>query len=160
MSKVSNVFERVVVGAIIANVAVVLAGLVADDGPEEWLEVGHNLILGVFLAELTVHLRAHGWRFLRSPWGAFDTSLILLSLLPALGLDTSLLRLGRAARLAHLLRHVSGLRVLRLLRANASLVKLAGAASVALMLMMLGAAGTARADDDDPSTEICTAFNL
>lgn len=155
-----KLFEPFVTGAIVANVAVVLAGFVADEDLEEWLEAGHNVILVVFVIELAVHVRAHGLRFLRSPWGAFDATVIALSLLPALGLDTSLLRLGRAARLAHLARHVSGLRVLRLLRPNASAVKLVGAVSVALVVSVAGA-GVAGADDgDDDTTEICGALHM
>jgi hypothetical protein len=75
-----KVFERVVVSAIVANVAVVLAGFVADDGLVQWLEVGHNLILGVFVIELAADLRAHGWRFLRSGWGVrcdFDRPVVV-----------------------------------------------------------------------------------
>lgn len=106
MMRAGVVFERAITVAIVGNVVLVLGGLVVDDAYEEWLELAHNVILAVFLIELGIHLRIHGWRFLRSGWNAFDASLILLSLLPALGLDTALLRLGRAARLAHLGRHV------------------------------------------------------
>ncbi len=161
----AKLFERLVTGVILLNVAVVLAGLVAGEDLERWLEATHNAILAVFIAELAVHLRTHGLRFLRTPWGAFDATLIALSLLPALGLDTSLLRLGRAARVAHLLRHVSGLRVLRLrlLRPNASAVKLAAAGCVlaAAFVVVMGASPSARADDgDDDTTEICGALHM
>ena len=119
------------------------------------------MILAVFVIEMAVRVRARGLRFLWSGWGAVDCVVIGLSLLPALGLDSSLLRLCRTARLAHLLRHVPGLRVLRLVLPNASAVTLAAAATVTLMVAVMGAT-PARADDDDSSTEqeICGSLHL
>jgi hypothetical protein len=73
---------------------------------------------------MVVRLRDAGWRpreFLASRWNAFDSAVVALSLLPVFGPGTTLLRLGRLARLAHLLRHVSHLRLadLMLLRSRA-----------------------------------------
>ena len=67
-----------------------------------------------FVLEMVVRLRDAGWRpreFLASRWNAFDSAVVALSLLPVFGPGTTLLRLGRLARLAHLLRHVSQLRL-------------------------------------------------
>ena len=52
-----------------------------------------------------------GWRFLRRPFKAFDAVVILVSAMPMAGVDASLLRLARAARLMHFARHAGHLRV-------------------------------------------------
>lgn len=76
-------FERTVTAAIIANCAVLVAGQVID-GHEDTFESVHNTILAFFALELVVHLRVHGWRFLRRPINAFDALVIVVSALPAL----------------------------------------------------------------------------
>jgi Ion transport protein len=106
-------FEHAVLGVIVANTAVLLAGLMVDDH-EAAFEAAHDGFLGFFVVELALRLRAGGWRFLRKPLNAFDTGVIALSCLPVLGVDASLLRLARLARLLHLLRHLPHLRLLRL----------------------------------------------
>lgn len=104
-----RIFDRIIVGAILGNVALVVGGLVVSEDYEPWFELAHRMILGLFLVELADRLREKGWRFLRSPWGLFDATLIAASVLPALGLDASMLRLARAARLLHLARHLTHL---------------------------------------------------
>jgi hypothetical protein len=106
-------FEHAVAGVIVANTAVLLAGLVVD-GHESAFEMAHIGFLGFFAIELALRLRRAGWRFLRKPLNAFDTAVIVLSTLPVLGVDASLLRLARLARLVHLMRHLSHLRLIRL----------------------------------------------
>jgi voltage-gated sodium channel len=105
-------FDYAVAGVIVANTAVLLAGLMVD-GHEAAFETAHDGFLGFFAIELALRLRAGGWRFLRKPLNAFDTAVIGLSCLPVLGVDASLLRLARLARLVHLVRHVSHLRLIR-----------------------------------------------
>jgi hypothetical protein len=57
--------------------------------------------------------------------GSFDAVVVVLSFMPALGVDASLLPLARAARLLHLARHLTHLaprlRLARLLRVDALL---------------------------------------
>jgi ion transport protein len=68
-----------------------------------WLlffEMLHNSILAFFVFELLVRLRQAGTRrFLMGRWNSFDTVVIALSFLPVLGVDASLLRVARMARL-------------------------------------------------------------
>lgn len=100
------VFERIVAGAIIGNASLLLAGL-ALDGYEEWFELAHDGILGIFALELAVRLRVGGWGFLRRPLNVLDAAVIAVSFLPVLSVDAGLLRLVRAARLLHLAKHVA-----------------------------------------------------
>jgi hypothetical protein len=109
-------FDQLVAGVIAANAALVVAGLVVG-GHETTFEVAHTTILVFFVCELTFRLRGAGWRagrWLRRPWNAFDTAVILLSFLPVLGVGVTLLRVARLARVVHLTRHVAHLRLARL----------------------------------------------
>jgi hypothetical protein len=149
----ARVFERVVIAAIAVNAVVVVAAL-AVGGHEEVFEAVHNVILAFFAVELAVHLRAHGWRFLRRPVNAVDAALIVASALPALGADAGLLRLARLARLAHLGRHISGLRVLRLAVGGGRLVPVAAAVTAALLVVPVAHA------DPDSNDAVCVGFDL
>ena len=102
--------DRVVLAVIAANAVALVAGLVVD-GHERMFESMHDGIVAFFLVELVARLRAHGWRFLRRPLNAFDAAVILVSAMPLAGVDPSLLRLARAARLVHFARHAGHLRV-------------------------------------------------
>lgn len=103
-------FEHAVNTAIATNSVTVVWDFVAADPLVEYLEFG---CLAVFIAELFVRLHRTGWdglAFWRSPW-----NVIALSLAPALGADTSLLRLARVFRTAHWVRHAAHFRWLRYL---------------------------------------------
>jgi hypothetical protein len=106
--------ERVVLAVIAANAVALVAGLVID-GHERLFETMHEGIVAFFVVELLARQHAHRWRFLRRPLNVFDAAVILVSAIPALGVDASLLRLARAARLVHFCRHAAHLRLLRLL---------------------------------------------
>lgn len=99
-------FEHAVAGVILANTAILLAGLMVD-GHEEWFEIGHNACLAFFVFELALRLRASRWQ-----WNVFDALVIALSLMPMLGVEAALLRVARLARLVHFARHISHLRLL------------------------------------------------
>jgi len=79
-------------------------------------EFVHNLVLAFFVVELAVRFRRAGWRrFFIGRWNCFDAAVIALSTMPVLGVDASLLRVARMARMVHLMRHASHLRLSRLL---------------------------------------------
>jgi hypothetical protein len=108
-------FDPVVAGVIVFNTVVLVASLIVD-GHESLFEVVHNLVLAFFVVELLVRLRQAGARRFLIGWGnSFDAIVIALSFLPVLGVDASLLRVARLARLVHLMRHASHLRLSRLL---------------------------------------------
>jgi hypothetical protein len=103
-------FEAVVPAAILANSGVLGWG---------WIDHAHNVaaerigtcFLMLFLVEFVVRLRRAGWRWLTQPWNLLDATIILVALLPVVGDGITVLRLARAARLLHLGRHASHLRV-------------------------------------------------
>lgn len=108
-------FEAASTTVIVTNTAVVVWSLL-DHRHEQQLEHLETVCLAFFALELAVRMRMHGWSFVRRPWCIADTVIIGLSLVPMLGAGVAVLRVGRLARLVHLARHVSGLRVLRLMR--------------------------------------------
>ncbi|MGH3635677.1 MAG: ion transporter [Mycobacterium sp.] len=100
-------------GVIGLNVAVCATHLMID-GHDHTFETLEYAVLAFFAFELLVRLRAAKWNaatLLRRPLNAFDTVVIALSFLPALGAGLTLLRVARLARLLHLARHVSHLKV-------------------------------------------------
>lgn len=113
-------FERLVIGAIVAN-TIVLVWSFADTAHESLLEPIHTSFLLFFVGELLVRLHRNEWdlkRFVTGDggrWNAFDTIVVIVSLLPlvATGMDTTLLRVARLARVAHSVRHVGHLRLAR-----------------------------------------------
>jgi voltage-gated sodium channel len=106
--------EHAVASVIAVNAGVLVAGLMVD-GHERLFETLHDVIVAFFLLELLTRLAANGWRFFARPFNAFDAAVILVSALPLAGVDASLLRLARVARLLHFARHAAHLRLARLL---------------------------------------------
>lgn len=107
-------FERAVAGVIVANAVVLVAGLMVD-GHERLFEAAHNAIPRCVRGRVGVATAGGRLGVLAQPGGLFDAAVILLSCLPVLGVDAGLLRLARLARLLHLARHVSHLRLARVL---------------------------------------------
>jgi voltage-gated sodium channel len=107
-------FNRVVLGVIVVNAGLLVAGLVVD-GHERLFDTVHDVIVAFFVLELLARLRASGWRFLQRPFNAFDAAVIVVSALPFAGVDASLLRLARLARLLHFAKHAAQLRLLPVL---------------------------------------------
>jgi hypothetical protein len=103
-------FEAVVPAAILAN-SVVLGWGWIDHAHDVAAERIDTIFLVFFLVEFVVRLRRAGWRWLTQPWNLVDATIILLALLPVVGDGITVLRLARAARLLHLGRHASHLRV-------------------------------------------------
>lgn len=106
----TDIVERAVAGVIAINAGVLVAGLLIN-GHEELIEALHDGIVVIFMCELIVRLRLSGWRCLRRPANAFDAAVILVSALPLAGVDASLLRLARLARIVHFARHAAYLRL-------------------------------------------------
>ncbi len=113
----ASLFERSIIGLILLN-ALILgletdARLVANYGA--WFELGHHLILAVFIIEALLKISAVAPRFrlyFGDGWNLFDFSVIVLSLLPATG---ELAMVARLVRLLRVLRLISTLPKLRLI---------------------------------------------
>jgi voltage-gated sodium channel len=103
-------FEAVVPAAIVANSAVLGWGWI-DHAHDVAAERIDTCFLVFFLVEFVVRLRRAGWRWLTQPWNLLDAVIILLALLPVVGDGLTVLRIARLARVVHLGRHTSHLRV-------------------------------------------------
>jgi len=81
----------------------------------QWLEWGHDIILGLFIAEAALKITAVAprWRaYFGDGWNLFDFSIIVLSVIPATG---QLAMIARLARLLRVLRLISTIPELRLI---------------------------------------------
>lgn len=133
--RAERIFEHVATSVVMSNAGLV-AWSVLDHAHDELTERLETGCLIFFVGELLVRLARHRGAFLRQPWEVFDLLVIGLSLLPALGVDVTLLRvarLGRLARLVHLTRHLSGLRLLRFVRVDRLVPAAAACAAVLLV---------------------------
>ena len=101
-------FDQLVGAVIVANTAV-LGWQLVDHRHEFAFEVVHHVILAVFFLELVTRLAVGNW----GKWETFDAAVIGLSFLPILGGGLLVLRVARLARLLHLGRHASNLRLIR-----------------------------------------------
>jgi voltage-gated sodium channel len=103
-------FDRVALGAILVNTVVLAWGWLdhVHEHTTEWVD---TCFLVFFLIELVTRLRRAGWRWLRRRWNLLDATIILLALLPVVGDGITMLRIARLARVVHLGRHTSHLRV-------------------------------------------------
>lgn len=105
-------FEMTVAAVICVNTATALYSICTEAPP--WMERLEAAFLLFFMAEMALRIKHHGRAYFRSAWAWLDTLIIVLSLLPMLGVGVSALRVGRFARLIHIGRHLTGLRVVRL----------------------------------------------
>lgn len=112
-----NMLHKIITTLIILNLFVFGWGLI-DHEHHHLFEILHTVFLVIFLAEV-----AYRWVKVRKSkkrpggWLVFDTTVILLCLLPVLGLDAALMRVtNNAAKFAHTLRHIDHLRVFDLFR--------------------------------------------
>lgn len=98
-----RVFQRVVLGVIIANAVVLGLETSIDDGPvDQVLRVIDDAMLWFFVVEIGLRLIANGPRFFRDPWSVFDLVVVGIALVPASGPLAVLraLRILRVLRLA------------------------------------------------------------
>jgi len=110
-------FDRFIVALILLNGAILgletYPELVARYG--DWFELGHQLILLVFIVEAALKITAVAprlGRYFGNGWNLFDFSVVVLSLLPAAG---EYAMIARLARLLRVLRLISTLPELRLI---------------------------------------------
>jgi hypothetical protein len=108
-----TVMHRVIPFAIVANTVMWLYGL-CDDTHEAVMERCHVALLALFVIEVVMLLHTQRLHYFTSPWSCFDLMVIVLSLLPMLGVDASVLRVARLARMVHLGRHRHGAVLMRL----------------------------------------------
>jgi hypothetical protein len=105
-------FHKLSTGVILANTGLLIAPA-AGLGPEELLDHVEMACWLFFWLELGLRMRRERWGFFRSPWSVGDLVIMTLSGLPMLGSGMSILRVARLARVFHLGRHWTHLRLLR-----------------------------------------------
>ena len=113
----SNRFEYFIVGLILGNGALLGIETVPNikEGYAVWLSAGHWVTIGIFIAEAALKMLAlapRSERYFRDNWNVFDFTIIVLSLIPAVG---TFAIVARMARLMRLLRLVSAVPELRLI---------------------------------------------
>ena len=113
----SNRFEYFIIALILGNG--VLLGIETvpsiKEGYAAWLSAGHWATIGIFIAEAGLKMLAlapRSERYFRDNWNVFDFTIIVLSLIPAVG---TFAVVARMARLMRLLRLVSAVPELRLI---------------------------------------------
>ena len=113
----SAAFEYFIVTLILANGVVLGLETVEGigDGILIWFGVAHTVTLAIFIGEAALKMlalapRAH--RYFRDGWNIFDFSIIVLSLVPAVGPFAVVARMARLMRLLRLISVVPELRLL------------------------------------------------
>ena len=110
-------FERFVVAVIVIN-GVILGletstHIVTQYGA--WLQMGHNIVLGIFILEAIIKITAVApqWkRYFGDGWNLFDFSVVVLSLIPFTG---DMAMVARLLRLLRVLRLISAIPELRMI---------------------------------------------
>ena len=97
-----------------------------------WLLALDNIVLGVFVVEISVKLYAHRWQFFRDPWNVFDFIIIAIALIPASG-PLAVMRVLRILRVLRLISMVPRLRFV----VESLLHAIPGIASIAGLLVLL-----------------------
>ena len=113
----SKPFEYFIIALILGNAVVLGLETVERIGDEflTWFELAHNVTLAIFIVEAAMKLLAlapRSQRYFQDGWNIFDFSIIVLSLIPAVG---PFAVVARMARLMRVLRLVSAMPELRLI---------------------------------------------
>ena len=110
-------FEYFIIGVILANA--VLLGLstssTLDRQYGDWMHLGNQVALGVFIVEALLKMVAllpRPFRYFQDGWNVFDFLIIVFALIPATG---QLAMIARLARLLRVLRLISTIKDLRLI---------------------------------------------
>ncbi len=130
-------FEYFIIAVILANAALLGLGTssLVEGRYSDWLEMGYDAALGVFIVEALLKMLAlspRPLRYFREGWNVFDFLVIVFSLVPATG---QLAMITRLARLLRVLRLISTIRDLRLI--VAALVRSIPSVGHVMMLMSI-----------------------
>lgn len=129
----STPVQYFIIGLIVLNA--ISLGLATSDTLEQqygrWLSLADNVVLLVFVIEISIKLFAFGGRFFRSGWNVFDFTIVAIALLPTSG-PLEVLRVLRILRVLRLISLVPQLRVVAeaLLRAIPGIASVAGLMSI------------------------------
>lgn len=134
-------FQFLILGVILANGVII--GLETYDGLDERygtvFDALDRMFLAIFAIELAIRIVAHGrrpWNFFRSGWNVFDLTVVLLSVLPGVGANVTLLRIIRVLRVIRLIEVVEDLRVI-VRGVGRSIAPLVGVGTLTVVLVYL-----------------------
>ncbi len=113
----SGWFEYFIIGVILANAALLGLGTSSrvDRQYGDWLELGYQVALGVFIVEALLKMLAlspRPFRYFQDGWNVFDFLVIVFSLVPATGQFAMITRLARLLRVLRLMSTVKDLRLI------------------------------------------------
>lgn len=109
----SSKVQKAIVGLILFNsisIGIETSREVMDKAGH-FVDLFDDIILGIFIVELSVKIYAYRWRFFRSSWNLFDFIIIGVSLLPESGI-LSIFRTLRIIRVLRLFKQLERLRVI------------------------------------------------
>jgi voltage-gated sodium channel len=152
----SRWFDPLMLGVIFVNA--VTLGLetypAIDRAIGEQLNLLNDVILGAFVIELLIRLRAYGRRpqdFFRSGWNVFDFVVVSASFIPGIRENATILRLVRLLRIVRAIRLLPDLRVLTV-AVGRSIPGVASLAAITLLLVYVyGMIGWVIFHEHDPA---------
>jgi voltage-gated sodium channel len=128
------IFQRTILALIVINA--VILGLETSTSVMQaagrWILLLDQIILAVFVAELSLRLFVHRLAFWRDPWSVFDFSVVAIALVPATG-PLAVLRALRVLRVLRMLTIVPSMRRV----VGALLSAIPGLSSIALVLLLV-----------------------
>jgi voltage-gated sodium channel len=128
------IFQRTILALIVINA--VILGLETSSSVMQaagrWILLIDQIILAVFVAELSLRLFVHRLAFWRDPWSVFDFSVVAIALVPATG-PLAVLRALRVLRVLRMLTIVPSMRRV----VGALLSAIPGLSSIALVLLLV-----------------------
>ena len=113
----SDAFEYFIVALILLNGAILGLETIPELATRYhvWFELGHQLILVVFIVEAVLKISAVAPRFglyFGDGWNLFDFTIVVLSLVPATGELAMIARLARLLRVARLISTIPEMRLI------------------------------------------------
>lgn len=128
------IFQRTILSLIVINA--VILGLETSSSVMQtagrWILLIDQIILAVFVAELSLRFFVHRLAFWRDPWSVFDFAVVAIALVPATG-PLAVLRALRVLRVSRMLTIVPSMRRV----VGALLSAIPGLSSIALVLLLV-----------------------
>jgi voltage-gated sodium channel len=128
------IFQRTILSLIVINA--VILGLETSSSVMQtagrWILLIDQIILAVFVAELSLRFFVHRMAFWRDPWSVFDFAVVAIALVPATG-PLAVLRALRVLRVLRMLTIVPSMRRV----VGALLSAIPGLSSIALVLLLV-----------------------
>ena len=126
--------ERVILAVIIVN-AITLGLQTSKTVMASWapvLEFFDDVIVGIFVFEVTARIIVHRWAFFRDPWSVFDFVVVAISMVPA----SQTFSVLRALRILRALRLITAVPTLKAVVAGL-LAALPGMGSIVILIMLI-----------------------